>query len=150
VCWVLIYIRGGLTVADIGVTTVGQLAGLGAQVTPILQTLTLHLYSNDVSWSPSNVVGDYTEVSWSGYAAIALTSWGSPFTNGSGQAEVDEVIRNFLVAGGGSYVVQGYYLTVPSGALYAAVSNGVSGGVTLGAGAVYSVLPKYINGCGIC
>jgi hypothetical protein len=131
---------------DIGVSTTGQVEQLAA-LKAFLQTLRLHLYSNAVTWDPSNVVGDYTEVSWPGYAPIVLNAWQVPYQTGDGQAEIDEQIRGFSPSSGGPYTVQGYYLTTPDGLLFAAVSNEISGGqVVPGTSYTYYVQPRYVGG----
>lgn len=135
-----------MIVADIGVMTSGRLAAAGALVT-LLNTLRLHLYVNNVVWGVTNVVGAYTEASFPGYASVLVNSWGSPFLNASNQGEVDEVIRNFVPASSGTFAIQGYYLTLPSGLIYGSASNGISGGVILtGPSTTYSVLPRMVEG----
>lgn len=54
------------------------------------ENLTLKLYSNNVTPAADDVAGDYTEATFTGYAAETLSraSWGSVATNGSGKAEI--------------------------------------------------------------
>lgn len=131
--------------ADIGVSTTGQIEQLSG-LKPFLSTLTLHLYSNHVVWDPNNVVGDYTEVSFPGYAPILLNAWMTAFGTSDGYAEINEQIRGFSPLSGGPFTVQGYYLTTPDGRLFAAASNEVSGGQPLSYPDTYFVQPKYVGG----
>jgi hypothetical protein len=132
-------------VADIGISTVGQVEQVAALKT-FLSTLTLHLYSNPVVWDPNNSVGDYTEVSWPGYAPIVLSGWQTAYTTGDGYAEIDEQIRGFSPTTGGPYTVQGYYLTTPDGYLFGAASNEISGGQPVSYPETYYVQAKYVGG----
>jgi hypothetical protein len=53
-------------------------------------TLLVHLYKNNLTPSPQNVLADYTEVlvgDFPGYAPVAITPSGTPFINGAGDAE---------------------------------------------------------------
>lgn len=131
--------------ADIVVTTGRVLEAAALQ--SFLDTLTLRLYVNSVSVTVLTTLGALTEASFPGYSAVAVSSWGTAFLNGSNQGEIDEIIRGFtLSASGGPYSIYGYYLTAPGPVLYAVGPN-AGGPVSLSqAGDTYQVLPKKVQG----
>jgi hypothetical protein len=76
----------------------------------------LKLFTNDFQPVPTSVVGDFTEATQTGYAATTIT-WGTPYVNDSGWAEVlSQLITTIFSAGlaeGGT--IYGYYLTNTAG-----------------------------------
>lgn len=108
-----------------------------------LNGLTLRLFQNNHTPDGADVAGDYTEATFSGYAAVALNNWGNAFQNGSDQGEIDETVRIFTCTGPSpSNAIYGYYVTDGSGNLVWAERN-PAGPVTINtAGQTYSVLPR--------
>lgn len=107
--------------------------------------LTLHLYKNN--FTPpvdADVVGNYTECDFGGYASQALSafpgsSWATPRATTTGAAKV------FTATGASANVVYGYYVTNSAGDLVWAERN-AAGGVTIGsAGQTYTVTPVMTN-----
>lgn len=98
------------------VPDVGEVGALSAILTA--QTIVVHLYTNSVTLGESTVLGDFTEASGSGYAAITLVpgSWtisgGSPST-----ASYGGTVR-FGFTGAG-LILMGYYVTANGSLLYA-------------------------------
>lgn len=82
--------------------------------------LTLRLFKNNVTPTPTSVAGDFTEADFTGYTAktLARASYGAPATNGSGEAEISYADQTFSF--GSAQTIYGYYLTDPSNALVAA------------------------------
>lgn len=103
----------------------------------------LRLFQNNYTPLDTDTAANFTQATFTGYAAITLNTWGTPFTNGSNKAEVDEIIRTFTQTGVGvTNTVYGYYVTDGSGNLLWAERN-PAGGVAMNAiGNTYTVLPK--------
>jgi len=76
----------------------------------------LHLYSNNLTPSSTTVVGDVTEVTSGGYAAITLTSlsW-TVATSGGGITTASYAEQTFNITT--SATVYGYYITNVAGDL---------------------------------
>jgi len=73
------------------------------------QDLVLRLYSDNQTPAKTDVSGDYTEVSGSGYAAVTLTPADFVFTDGDpSTAAYPQVTFAFNAAAGNVY---GYYVT---------------------------------------
>jgi hypothetical protein len=73
------------------------------------QDLVLRLYSNNVTPSKSDVVGDYTEVTGNGYAAVTLTPGNFVFSEGDpATAAYPQVTYTFTGEAGNVF---GYYVT---------------------------------------
>lgn len=83
----------------------------------LLDTPTVHLYTNDLDPTPDTVVGDFEEAAFAGYAADALPALIGPVRlsdNAQGvHGEVD-FLAGAVVAPG--EVIQGYYVTDDTGA----------------------------------
>lgn len=73
-------------------------------------TLLCKLFTNNLTFGVGTVIGDLTEATFSGYAAVTL-SFGTVATNGSGQAEMVSATATFTRAvGATSNSVYGWYL----------------------------------------
>lgn len=73
------------------------------------ESLILRLYSNDISPAKTDVVGDYTEVSGFGYAAVTLNPASFVFSSGDPTAAAyPQVTFAFTGAAGNVY---GYFVT---------------------------------------
>lgn len=80
-----------------------------------MTTLTLRLYSNNVTISDTTVAGSFTEVTGSGYAAQALTAANWTVTEGTPtSAQYPQATFTFTGAAGNVY---GYYITNAAGTL---------------------------------
>jgi hypothetical protein len=77
----------------------------------------LHLFQNNYVPVLSDVVGNYTEATFSGYASQNPT-WGAAFINGSTQAEIDAGALTFTrSAGASSNTIYGIYVLDSGGVL---------------------------------
>lgn len=106
--------------------------------------MTLRLYQNDYTPLDTSDVSDFTEATFSGYAAIATNAWGGAFLNASNITEIDETLRTFTHNGGGTNNnIYGYYLTDAGGNLtYAERYSGAP--VAMDAnGKTFSVVPRF-------
>lgn len=82
----------------------------------------MKLYQNDVTPTPLTVVGDLTEATFSGYAAVTALDYGSPYMNLDGYAEMDLPSQQFdHSAGATANNVYGMWIEKTGGGLlYAA------------------------------
>ena len=78
----------------------------------------VHLFTNNHTPADADVVGTYTEATFSGYAAAAMPSFGSAYNNSLNQAEADGTNTAAFVCNGGgtNNNVYGYYVTAASNA----------------------------------
>lgn len=121
----------------------GELLLLDALLT-YLGTLTLRLYKNNYTPVDASVAGDFTEANFDGYAGIALSSWGTPATDGSGNALVQHDTLIFQPTGSGvSNTIYGYYVTEPGGAIVYAELNPAGGQVVGTPADLYPVVPRF-------
>jgi len=83
----------------------------------ILDGVMVHLYQNDITPTPNRPIGDYTEATYTGYAAEALT-WLAPTLNDAGQIEVIGTVGEFRpTASTVQNTIYGLYLTDTAGAV---------------------------------
>lgn len=77
----------------------------------------LDLYQNNHVPAVNDTNASYTVADFSGYAQVTLNGfWGSPYINGNGQAEIDNVDATFTHNGGGtSNTIYGIYVSNASG-----------------------------------
>jgi hypothetical protein len=79
-------------------------------------TSKVHLYQNNLAPGPQNVVGDFTEATYDGYVALALTAWGTPFIGPDGNGQVTAPGILFVDTGFATpNTIYGYYLTNAAG-----------------------------------
>jgi hypothetical protein len=91
---------------------VGTKSELAGWIAGDLGSCKVKLYSSNTPYLPTRVVGDYTEATFVGYAQISSPAWGTPFTNGAGQAETDSPVLNWTFTGSsGTAQVFGIYIT---------------------------------------
>ena len=83
------------------------------------QSISLRLYSNNKTPANTDVVGDYTEVSGGGYAAVALTFANWVSTAGSPTEATYATHQSFTFTGASASptTVYGYYMTDAAGVL---------------------------------
>ena len=74
------------------------------------ENLTLKLYTNDYTPVATSTAGNFTEATFTGYAAKTLTrgSWVAPSTNGSGEAEATYAAQDWEAES--AQTVYGYYV----------------------------------------
>ncbi len=103
---------------DAGLTD--EAATLADTSTLPLDQLTMHLYSNNHTPTPADVIGAYTEAAFGGYAAVALSS---PWTPGAIVGNAIPIVAAaavFTQSSGPNDTVYGYYLTDAANNLFAA------------------------------
>lgn len=109
-----------------------------------LNTLTLHLYQNDVTPTDAWTIASVVEATFPGYAAVVPGTFGAAFTNSANQAESDAALVTFTSTGASpANTIFGYYLTNPAGALVYAERNPLGGQLIDAAGQSYPVLLKF-------
>lgn len=77
---------------------------------------TLKLFANNHVPTVTDVNGDYTEATFSGYSSFALGTWNAAFVNGDGKGEIDADPAAFVHNGGGvSNTIYGAYVVNAAG-----------------------------------
>jgi hypothetical protein len=90
----------------------GKKAKILEQVRTFANTWTLRAYKNDYTPLPTSVVGDFTEATYPGYAAVSLNFPNPAFLNGSNKGQFTADTITFLYSGTpGSQDVYGVYVT---------------------------------------
>lgn len=85
------------------------------------ETFTAHLFVNNHTPAPGDALTDYTEASFSGYAAQILTGWSTVATNSAGKAEASAAQVTFTMSMTmGTATVEGWYVTDQDGTLIGA------------------------------
>lgn len=117
---------------------------LDSLVANLLDGADLHLYSNNHAPANADVVGDYTECTFPGYAAINLTGWPSASLDASNRASVELALQTFT---GGTIItpedIYGIYVTDAVGNLLYAELN-PAGVVSMASnGQSFSYLPRF-------
>lgn len=70
------------------------------------------LYSNNLPYLPTRVLGDYVEAAFMGYAPVGPITWPAATINGQGKAQADSPALDFHFTGGsGTATVFGMYFT---------------------------------------
>lgn len=74
------------------------------------ENLSLKLYTNNYTPVATSTAGSFTEATFTGYSAKTLSrgSWGSPTTNGSGEAEITYADQTWDATS--SQTVYGYFV----------------------------------------
>lgn len=81
-----------------------------------LDACKVHLFKNNINLSPSNVVGDFEEANFTGYAVSSVIVWGAPYTAANQFAEVQGGTKQFNATGDTvGNTVYGYYVTDTAG-----------------------------------
>lgn len=108
----------------------------------IANTLTLKLFSNDITPSDTDVAASYTEVSGGGYASKSLTSANWTVTQGDPSDATYNSVQTwtFSAAIGGSGIVYGYFIVDASGNLI--WSERFSSSITPTVGSLVNVTPN--------
>lgn len=85
---------------------VAGLATAGAKV---------RLFSNNFTVADATVIGDFTQATFTGYAAQALGSGTVAGSNTSGRATASWPQQTYTCTGGSSQIIYGYYVTDTAG-----------------------------------
>lgn len=106
-------------------------------------TLTLHLYVNDRVPTPTDILSDYVEASFPGYAPQTMTGWTSAIIIADGIAQSQDDLHTFSCSSTPvpSQSVYGTYWTDPSNNLVRAARR-PTGPVEMTAGVLYQVVPR--------
>jgi hypothetical protein len=92
---------------------------LNNEIPVILHNAVLHLYSNLLTIGTATVVGDFTECTFAGYAAVTIAGWNAVAIDGSNRAYTSPTGTPTFTptGGGGTGNVYGCYLTDDTGVL---------------------------------
>jgi hypothetical protein len=72
----------------------------------------VHLFKNNFTPDPGSVLADFTEATFTGYAAVqSIAKFGTPYKVIDGEYQTDSSAFNFACSGGSSQTVYGWYLT---------------------------------------
>lgn len=96
-----------LVVSDAGISY--QLAALIAQYNA--DVLRIHLFQNNITPTKSNVLGDFTEATFDGYAAINIGTWSAPAVSGHVASSSPPQVTFSKTAGVTTNNIYGYYVT---------------------------------------
>lgn len=109
-----------------------------------LNTLTLRLFQNNYTPVDGSVIGSFTEATFDGYAAIALTTFAAAYQNVSAKAETDAALAVFLMTGSTTpNTIYGYYVTIGSSQVIFAERNPLGGQLMSAVGDIYPVYPRF-------
>src|SRR5436189_2973693 len=73
--------------------------------------LKLHLFVNNITPTTSNVIGDFTEASFTGYAAASIVTWAAPSVAAHIASMSPASVTFTRTATGTVQTVYGYYVT---------------------------------------
>lgn len=114
---------------------------LQTDIQTYLETLTYHLFQNNLTPTAASRIGDFTESTFPGYASEATPIWSAPALVG-GVAETTSAQITFSCTGGGGQNVYGYYVTDAGNTLV--YSERYAGApVNMVNGAAYAVNPYF-------
>lgn len=120
-------------------TVAEQVAIVNAIVAlPAWATAKLHLYSNNLVPNEGNVLTDFTECVYSGYAAQAIT-WSPAFLDAEGNACSSFGEHIFTQTGATPDICYGFYITDTASAVL--LASGAIDGAPFGFSAVGTTLP---------
>jgi len=72
----------------------------------------VRLFSNNFTPDPASVLGDFTEATFGGYAAVQVNSkFGSPYKVIDGEYQTDSSAFTFTQTTGANQLIYGWYLT---------------------------------------
>jgi hypothetical protein len=98
-------------VSVIVVPDVGEVAQLQTLIDELLEGAKIHLFDNDFTPGADAELGDFTESSWTSYAAIDLAGWSTPAIGVDDRAHSSPTPPDWLVGSGGTGDQYGYYVT---------------------------------------
>jgi hypothetical protein len=105
----------------------------------------LHLYTNNLLPTPANILTDFTEADFTGYAASAAITWSTPGYLPDGTAVVTGDAKTFQVGSTPTVLntCYGWYITNGAGTALITSRAFDSPVVLSGAGQIIVVLPVY-------
>lgn len=110
-----------------------------------LNGCTIRLYKNDKVPAPGDVVGNYTEVTDSGYAGFTPIGFTAATLNGSNQGQLlAPAITWTFTHDGGDFTVYGYYVTRASDGQVMYAERTASPFLVTAPGQTYTVVPKKV------
>jgi len=122
----------------------GEVNFLETLISAILDGAKCHLFSNNYTVIPTSSVGDFTECTFTGYAASDFTTWSTPTIDGDGAAASTPADATFTpTSGGGSGTIYGGYVTDSGGSELLWAWNYPSGGITVAMGITLHVSPDF-------
>ncbi len=80
----------------------------------LLDGVKLHLATAGPAGGPYDVVADFTEAAFTGYAAVAVT-WGGPYLGPDGNPEVNSQLCRFISSGTITESITHWFLTDSAG-----------------------------------
>jgi hypothetical protein len=111
-----------------------------------LNTLRLHLFSNNFTPAYPNVLGDFSECTFTGYASQLMTNWSVPAVNALPPNEdTSDVVHTFTATDGVTpNTIYGYYVTDAASAvlMFAQRTNIAVPAVLDAAGKSYLIQPR--------
>ena len=108
--------------------------------------LFMRLFINDYLPDADSLFSSFTEATFPGYAAIQVNSWGVPYINAQGKAQMDEIQRVWTVASNfAGETVYGAWYTSASGQLFWAERSPLGPVLLNTAGQTYSVLSSFVG-----
>ena len=128
------------------VPTVGQLAQAGDyQAAWNTNNLKLHLYSNNYTPVAGSLLANFTEATFSGYAAQTITAWQSPITvSGRAQLTASALYTFTKSTGAVGNNIYGYYVTDSTGTTLKWAERDAAAPIDMNtAGKKYTILPTY-------
>ena len=82
----------------------------------LLDDVLVRLFTNNIEPTPASVLADFTQATFTGYAASAAVSWDAVFTDLLGNAVVRGDTETFVATGTPTpETIYGYYLTKSGG-----------------------------------
>jgi len=78
------------------------------------ENMVLGLFKNNITPASTDVLGDYTAATFTGYAAVTLTSGSWTITPGAPTSAVQTAATTFTCSGTTSEAIYGYYLKAES------------------------------------
>lgn len=103
----------------------------------------VRLFQNNHTPVVGDSVGDYTEATFGGYAAITLDTWGS-VSYATGVARILEILRTWTYSGTPTNNIYGYYVTNSTGSQLRWAQLAAGGPFAINTvGMVVAVQPQY-------
>lgn len=111
-----------------------------------LNTCTLRLFQNNLQPTDANVVADFTEATFDGYAAQPLDDFGVAALDQNNKGRIVAPLHTFTATGGvTANQIYGYYVTDPAGALVYSDRNAAAPVTVSGDGSAYTVVPAFLE-----
>lgn len=115
---------------------IAGIAGAGAKV---------KLFSNNFTVIDATVLGDFTEATYTGYAAQTLAGGAVAGSNTAGRATASWTQQSYTCTGGSSQTIYGYYIVDSTGAILYFAENFATPVVLSNGGAPLLLTPRLTN-----